>query len=254
MKFVLSAILALTMLISACETRSAKPETKAPAPTKEVDVITLMECAKTCPDVMDPVCGVDGEIYSNACIAECAGMEIEPEGGCAICEKSAEDYQLEGLQKVKSLNEYISVILSNSRDESMLGVVNTAVEEAMKLFVNDQSMVQVLGQMTRSFGIRDYLDRIKSYHYGKVEITWTEIGYTSQLKKGTDGNFYGVITITQKFTGYAEDGVTPVYYDVTEKDIEIVLKTYKQAERGRIEVACEIFLNDIGVKDARTYP
>lgn len=35
-----------------------------------------------CTDVYDPVCGCDGETYSNACYASAAGMNVQSKGEC----------------------------------------------------------------------------------------------------------------------------------------------------------------------------
>lgn len=245
------------MLFWACEGQD-KPSQSPPDPPGVTEggrtEAEKFACIKKCPDVMDPVCGLDGEIYVNACQCNCSDVEVDPDGQCAMCEKSLEAYQAEGLQKVNLLNEYIAVILGYSKDPTQVGEVNTAIDEAIKLFISEQSQVAVTGVDTRYFSIRDYLDRIRNYSYGRVDIMWTEIGYVSQLKKGTDGNYYGVITVTQQFVGYGEDGKTPTYVDQTEKDIEIVLRTFTVSNRGRIEVDCEVLLNDIGVRDIRTYP
>jgi len=48
------------------------------------------ECV--CPDDFDPVCGDDGETYSNACLAVCAGVGIGRVGSCPdnACEVAAD--------------------------------------------------------------------------------------------------------------------------------------------------------------------
>jgi hypothetical protein len=44
-----------------------------------------------CPDIVMPVCGVDGKTYSNSCEAMCAGVAVAYQGACATECKSNSD-------------------------------------------------------------------------------------------------------------------------------------------------------------------
>ncbi|MEM6265339.1 MAG: Kazal-type serine protease inhibitor family protein [Bacteroidota bacterium] len=219
--------------------------------TADSSIGPLVKCLKRCPETIEPVCGVDGETYDNACVAKCAGVEIDESGECLLCKFDLSEYRARGEQKVRLLNEYISIILNQGPAQGGIGdpIVDTAVNEAVRLFVNEEATVAVSGRQTKYFTIREYLQRIRNYTYGKVEISWSKIGYVSELKKGPDGNYYGVISITQIFRGYVEN--QPVYEDVTVKNIEVVLKPYAMNAEGKVKLDCEVFLSDIGVKDTR---
>jgi len=41
-----------------------------------------------CPPTWQPVCGVDGRTYANACVARCEHVEISYEGECVVCKDS----------------------------------------------------------------------------------------------------------------------------------------------------------------------
>ena len=213
----------------------------------------IANCAAQCGDIIDPVCGIDGEVYLSACVAECTGITIDNSADCQLCKFPIDEYRKRGLQKVRLLNEYISVILDKRIGSvaTASAEVDTAINDAIRLFVSEEAQVEVVGASRQFFTVRDYLNRIKNYSYGKVDIAWSDIGYVSDVKKGADGHYYWTVTVTQVFRGYDKEGVAE-YVDITRKNIEVVLKTYTISREGRIDLDCEVYLSDIGVKDIRT--
>lgn len=160
-----------------------------------------------------------------------------------------DEFSDKALQKIDDFTNYLSIISSK---ETYPESANQAIELAIELFVNEEVMVEVstvgyAESVKRK--IRDYLTRLKLLKYDKVEIQWADINYVSNFRKAPDGNYYGTLTVKQTFRGYKDNQV--VYSDVTQKDVEVVIKGMEKSVEGQKEMVWDVLLSDIGVLDTK---
>lgn len=78
MKLKTLLILTFISLATACNQQAPAPESQSAAPTSAKE-----NCV--CAEIYAPVCGSDGVTYSNACQAECQGVDFT-EGECEATE------------------------------------------------------------------------------------------------------------------------------------------------------------------------
>ena len=131
-----------------------------------------------------------------------------------------EAFKKEASKKINALSNYISIIAYKSIYQA---IRQKSIELAVKLFVDRNQLVQVSStnrDVVRSFKIGEYLNRLRVLPYSRVEIEWYDITYVSDYKYGSDGKYYAVATVFQKFRGYSAEGQL-IYEDITQKDIEI---------------------------------
>jgi hypothetical protein len=165
-------------------------------------------------------------------IGQRSSVEIDPEV-----------YSQKALQKTADLGTYLAII--SDRNNS-LAEANKAVDLAVNLFIDENAQVEVSSKEGRDrYKVRAYLNRLKLLNYDKIEISWTDISYVSDLKKGVDGNYYGIITLQQRFKGYIDNQV--VYGDITEKNIEVKVVAYQKETDGVQQQKWDVFLSDVGV-------
>lgn len=162
-----------------------------------------------------------------------------------------EAYRNKALMKTDELGSYLQTIVSQ---EVTPEASNQAIELAVGLFVNEEARVEVSNVNSnekKQYRIRTYLRALKllGEQYEQVRIAWTDISYVSDLRRGVDGNYYGVVTVQQVFEGLMEGKV--VYRDVTRKNVEVVLKAYEKMRNGQTEELWDVFLANIGVTETR---
>jgi len=151
------------------------------------------------------------------------------------------------LEKVRDLSKYITIIGSK---ETPWSEANRVIDRAEELFMQGSEIgVSSLARPEISYyGVRKYFERLMRLNYNKVEISWYNIEYVSDLQRQPDGTFVGVITIFQKFKGFDAEGKL-IYQDTTKKDITIYVKRKETQIGGRLIGFWDVMLGDIRVKE-----
>jgi hypothetical protein len=152
--------------------------------------------------------------------------------------------QNKALVNIKQLGDYIQMICQKDSDPDE---VTKTIEQAVALFINEAKIeVSSVNRSTvNQFGIKDYLIKLGYLKYEKVIIEWYNVQYTSLLRKGPDGFYYGTIEFEQRFVGISADNTR--YEDITRKTVEVVLKSYERNTGGETTMEWDVFLGDIGV-------
>ncbi|RLD38331.1 MAG: hypothetical protein DRI89_14390 [Bacteroidetes bacterium] len=151
------------------------------------------------------------------------------------------------LEKVRDLSKYITII---GDKETPWSEANRVIDRAEELFMqgSEIGVSSLVRAEVSYYGVRKYLERLMRLNYGKVEISWYNIEYVSDLQKQPDGTYVGVITIFQKFKGYDKEGKL-IYQDTTKKDITVYVKRKETQIGGRLIGFWDVLLGDIRVKE-----
>ena len=139
--------------------------------------------------------------------------------------KDLEEFKEETKRKVAQFEQYISVIADKNlpMDERQI-----AIENAAKLFVPGSKMQVSSAQKGKkqkidTYDIVEYLKRLQALPYRQVDITFYDVAFVGEFRKGDDGAYHTTATIFQEFKGFNDKGA-PVYEDQTKKDIDVELR------------------------------
>ena len=190
-------------------------------------------------------------LTAEACLDEVEDLTTyssrEPSTNIQLSEEEQDYFARRALTKTRAFGSYLSTITDERVDELYQ---DDAVRLALDLFYDDERMVEVSslnGNKKASFKISEYLEHLRMLTYAKVELVWNQVAYVNQLRAGEDGEYRGIISVEQIFKGYNSDNIV-VYQDITQKNIEIIVKPMKQIIDGEEISKWDVYLSDIGVK------
>ncbi|MEL7004650.1 MAG: hypothetical protein AAFN93_18225 [Bacteroidota bacterium] len=153
------------------------------------------------------------------------------------------------LEKVKDLKAYISIIGSK---ETPFSEAHRVIERALGLF-GQGSVIGVSSTNSdeiKTYTIKNYFERLMALNYDRVNITWYDIQYISDLEMTPDGKYVGVITIFQRFEGMMADNM--VYKDITKKDITVFVEQKQMQVAGDNIKFWDVLLGDIVVSETES--
>lgn len=152
------------------------------------------------------------------------------------------------LEKVRDLSKYISIV---GNKDTPWSEANRVIERTLELFADGALMgvSSINREEVNYYGVREYLERLMALNYDKVNISWYNIQYISDLEKQPDGRYVGVITIYQRFEGTTEEGLR--YVDVTKKDVTVYVERKTTQISGRIIGFWDVMLGDIRVTETK---
>ncbi|WPP49141.1 hypothetical protein [Catalinimonas niigatensis] len=190
-------------------------------------------------------------LIANQCLSEVKDLNAystrQPSTTIQLSNEEQDYFARRALTKTRAFGSYLSTITDERVDELYQ---DDAVKLALGLFYDENRMVEVSslnGEEVESFKIADYLARLRMLTYAKVEMVWNQVAYVNQIRSGEDGEYRGIISVEQIFKGYNSDNVV-IYQDITQKNIEIIVKPLKQIIDGEEISKWDVYLSDIGVK------
>lgn len=157
-------------------------------------------------------------------------------------------FKQRALEKTAMLSNYIVTLCDKNSPAANQDV---AMDAAMDLFIDRNRIVEVSSKysdLIEPVKIDRYLNRLRNYDYESVEIEWFDVAYASELKRGTDGKYYGTIVVFQKFIGRKGERT---YEDVTQKNIEVVLEPRTKRIGDLLIEDWMVLLGDIQVVETK---
>jgi hypothetical protein len=162
---------------------------------------------------------------------------------------SNDEFKKKALAKIKEFQGCLYILCDIKSGNVAL---DNAVDQAASLFI-DGAIIEVSSVHSsekKQLKVRDFLEKFRNLRYERVVITFSHVDYVSNIRKGADGKYYGLVGFEQTFRAY-RDGVL-VYEDETKKTTEVQLIVYERNLNGNPIQQWDVMLSDVEVLGTKT--
>jgi hypothetical protein len=162
---------------------------------------------------------------------------------------SNDEFQKKALAKIKEFQNCLFILCDRNSGNVAL---DNAVDQAASLFI-DGAIIEVSSVHSdekKHLRVRDFLEKFRNLHYDRIVITFSHVDYVSNIRKGADGKYYGLVSFEQTFRAY-RDGLL-IYEDETKKTTEVQLIVYDRNLHGSAIRQWDVMLSDVEVLGTKT--
>jgi len=162
---------------------------------------------------------------------------------------SKEEFKKKALDKIKEFQGCLYILCDKNSGNT---AQDNAVDQATSLFV-DGAIIEVSSvhsDVKKHLRVRDFLEKLRNLRYERIVITFSHVDYVSNIRKGADGKYYGLVSFEQTFRAYSDGRL--VYEDETKKTTEVQLIVYERNLRGNAIQQWDVMLSDVEVLGTKT--
>jgi hypothetical protein len=174
---------------------------------------------------------------------------VRPVSEALLGKVSNDEFKKKALAKIKEFQGCLFILCDITSGNVAL---DNAVDQATGLFV-DGAIIEVSSLHSdekRHLKVRDFLEKFRNLRYDRVVITFSHVDYVSNIRKGADGKYYGLVSFEQTFRAYSDGRL--VYEDETKKTTEVQLIVYDRNLRGNAIQQWDVMLSDVEVLGTKT--
>ncbi len=193
----------------------------------------------------DKVQAHSGQVYGGDVVTGYAKTDtVRPASAGLPGNVSNEEFKKKALAKIKEFQGCLFILCDITSGNVAL---DNAVDQATSLFV-EGAIIEVSSLHSdekKHLKVRDFLEKFRNLHYERVTITFSHVDYVSNIRKGSDGKYYGLVSFEQTFRGYNDGRL--VYEDETKKTTEVQLVVYERNLRGNAIQQWDVMLSDVEI-------